>query len=197
MPEQLSFGGFGPPRRAPSAGGEVYFALLPDEAATARCVLCAREVQRQTGLRGRIREGSFHVSLHYVGPAAKLTEGLVGQVEKAAADVSAAPFEIVFDRVRSFGRAAVVLAGPPEPRGPVHGLFDSLGSALGRREASFAPHLTLFYVDRPMAGWPMAERRVEPIGWSVRDFVLVRSDRGLEVMGTWPLREPSEAAPGR
>jgi 2'-5' RNA ligase len=195
VPEQLSFGGFDPPRRAaPRDSGEVYLALLPDEAATVRCVLCARAVQRQTGLRGRVREGSFHASLHYVGPSAKLTDGLVGQVNKAVAEVSAAPFGIVFDRVRSFGGRAVALAGPPEPRGPVHDLFDRLGSALGRRKAAFEPHLTLFCVDRPTVEWPMAERRIEAIGWRVRDFVLVHSHRGLLVKGTWPLREPPAAA---
>ncbi|HMR30903.1 MAG TPA: hypothetical protein PKA13_07185 [Geminicoccaceae bacterium] len=194
MPEQMSFGGSDfTPRAAPRDGGQVYFALLPDEAASARCILGARDVQRQTGLRGRIREGSFHVSMHYIGPFAKLTEGLIGQVETAAAGVSAAPFEILFDRIRGFGGGAVGLAGPGHG-GALGDLFDRLGSALGRRKASFEPHLTLFYIDRSMAGRPMAERRIEPIGWTVRDFVLVHSHHGLEAIGKWPLREPPGAA---
>lgn len=194
MPEQLSFGGDFARRRTPSAGGIVYLALLPNEAASARCALCARDTQQQTGLRGWIREGRFHVSLHGIATFAELTEDVEEHVREAAAGVSVAAFDIEFDRVMSFGNKVVVLAGPPERRGPVYDLFDELGLALGLPAKSFRPHLTLFYVDRPTAAWPMAERQIEPVRWTVHDFVLVHSDRGLAVRGTWPLREPPAAA---
>ena len=197
MPEQLSFGGLDFIRRTrPSDGGRVYLALLPNEAASTRCVLCARDTQRQTGLRGRIREGQFHISLHGIGLFEELTEDVGTHVRKAAAGVSVESFDIQFDRVMSFGNNAVALAGPPERRGPVHDLFAELGLALGLRGKSFRPHLTLFYVNRPTAEWPMAERWIEPIGWTVRDFVLVHSHHGLVAIGKWPLSEPSRAAPG-
>jgi len=61
------------------------------------------------------------------------------------------------------------------------------GRLLGERVASsFTPHVTLLYDGRVVT-----ERLVEPIRWTVREFVLVRSLLGKTrhiVIGRWPLR---------
>lgn len=105
------------------------------------------------------------------------------------------PFEIAFDRVKSFDRSAgklpLVLIGP-EHDGPVRAFRCILDMALRRvgglprMSAHFLPHLTLMYGDRTVP-----EQMVEKVGWTVRDFVLIHSHYGRgrhEVIGQWPLR---------
>jgi 2'-5' RNA ligase len=187
MADQLSFMDLAPqhPARPP---GNVYLALLPDEPAAARCSLTLRQIRRDTGLRGSGMDGRFHVSLQGFGESSELTDEFVEEVKAAASTVAAAPFEVLFDRVVTFGRDAIVLRGPEHER-PVRAFFASLGAGLTqvrrlRRAAwSFRPHLTLIYANQRLP-----ERQVEPIGWTVRDFVLVRSHHGHEVLGRWFLR---------
>ena len=187
MADQLSFADLAPQLEA-RPPGNVYLALLPDAPAAARCSRMLRELRRETGLRGSGMDGRFHVSLHGIGPSSELPDAFVAEVMAAAASMTAAPFEILFDRIATYGRNAVVLRGP-EHEEPVRAFFANLGAALARvpwlhrARWSFSPHLTLIYADRPLA-----ERQVEPVGWTVREFVLVRSHHGLEVLGRWALR---------
>jgi 2'-5' RNA ligase len=91
------------------------------------------------------------------------------------------------------GNQAFVLRAKAEP------LFTSFHHALGieMKKAGigrsvtprFTPHLTLLYGDRMVT-----ERSIEPIRWTVRDFVLVQSLRGRgqakhNLLARWPLRE--------
>lgn len=188
MPDQLSFADFAP-ARLPRPPGQIYFALFPDVPAAALCGLMLRQMQREAGLRGGGMDGRFHVSLQGIGESSELTDELVEEAKAAAATVASAPFAVRFDRIATFGRNAVVLRGP-EHEAPVRAFFAGLGAALARvprlRRArwTLAPHLTLIYADRPLP-----ERQVEPIGWTVRDFVLVRSHHGHEVLDRWSLRD--------
>ena len=64
----------------------------------------------------------------------------------------------------------------------------TLGAALTRRglrrlaNTNFTPHVTLLYDARGVDEYP-----VEPIGWTVREFVLIRSLNGHEHLVRWPL----------
>lgn len=105
------------------------------------------------------------------------------------------PFDVAFDRLESFrakpGHVPLVLRGDDGLVG-VMLLRRNLGEAMekvGRGpyvQSRFTPHVTLLYGDRPIA-----EQRVETIGWKVQEFVLVRSLHGegkhIE-LGRWPLR---------
>ena len=59
---------------------------------------------------------------------------------------------------------------------------------LARRvSAQYTPHLTLLFDERRVV-----ERGVEPIGWTVRELVLVRSLHGQArhvALGRWPLKK--------
>lgn len=47
----------------------------------------------------------------------------------------------------------------------------------------FSPHVTLLYAERNVEELP-----IEPIGWTVNEFVLIHSMRGHVHRARWPLR---------
>lgn len=63
-----------------------------------------------------------------------------------------------------------------------------LGAAMTRRglrrlaNTNFTPHVTLLYDARSVDEYP-----IEPIGWTITEFVLVRSLNGHEHLVRWPL----------
>jgi 2'-5' RNA ligase len=134
------------------------------------------------------------VTLHHLGNHVGLPPDIVRAAETAAAHVAMPPFGVAFDHACSFsGRARnlplVLRAGT--------GALEALHAVIGERMAAaglarwvkpgFVPHVTLLYDDRGIA--PQA---IEPIAWTVHEFVLVHSllGRGTEhrVLGRWPLR---------
>jgi RNA 2',3'-cyclic 3'-phosphodiesterase len=52
----------------------------------------------------------------------------------------------------------------------------------GWARKAFTPHLTLWYGESEIAEHP-----IEPIGWTVREFVLIHSLRGHTHLARWPL----------
>lgn len=49
------------------SAGHIFFALLPDEASTARRAGLAAQIQGGVGLVARVTQARFHVSLHPIG----------------------------------------------------------------------------------------------------------------------------------
>ena len=47
---------------------------------------------------------------------------------------------------------------------------------------NFTPHVTLLYDARDVDEYP-----IEPIGWTVKEFVLIRSLNGHKHLVRWPL----------
>jgi RNA 2',3'-cyclic 3'-phosphodiesterase len=47
----------------------------------------------------------------------------------------------------------------------------------------FTPHITLLYAERNVEEHP-----IEPIGWTVNEFVLIHSMRGHVHLARWPLQ---------
>jgi 2'-5' RNA ligase len=111
----------------------------------------------------------------------------------AAEGVALDAFDARFDRVGSFagrpGKHPFVLLGAGDTPG-LGALHASLGArlaaaGLGRRERAFVPHVTLLYDARNVTVQP-----VDPLGWTVREFVLVHSLLGqtrYRVLGRWTL----------
>lgn len=191
MSDQMSLGGFAD--ALPT--DRLFFAVFPDGAASEAVVRMADDIGRQHGLRGApLKRERLHISLHHLGDYAGLPAAVVEEAQRAAARVVAAPFEVVFDRVRSFaGRAEkkpCVLVGE-EGDTPLQRLRRRLGdclvhAGLGRHVTrEFTPHVTLRY-ERV----PVPEQRVEPIAWTVREFVLVHSLLGRtehRILQRWTL----------
>lgn len=189
---QMGFGDFG----SSQPTDRLFFALFPDDAAAARIADIAQSLRSQHGLRGKpLRTDRLHVTLHHLGDYAGVPDDLVAKAGEAAARVDMPAFEAVFDSASSFSRQPrnrpFVLRG----EAGVAALLD-LQSALGRSMAAcgigrlveykFTPHVTLLYDDRSVAAEP-----IEPVAWTVREFVLVRSLLGKtehRILGRWPLR---------
>ncbi len=132
------------------------------------------------------------VPAHRLFLAVKPDAALVAHACEAVASVALPPFEVTFDQVVSLhGRRdhrPFVLTGGAG----LHALIDfqhALGGALERAglrvpKARFVPHITLLY-DR--GGF--APKPVEPIAWTVREFMLIDSWLGktrYDEKGRWP-----------
>lgn len=189
MSEQLSLPGLAVP-----ALDVLFFAILPDRPAADRTATIAEELRRARGLTGRpLGCSRFHISLHGLGAYAGVPKDVVARAGAAAAAVRAAPFRVALDRVASFAgrrrQLPLVLHRHPfvDPLLALHG---SLGAALARagfRRVSrpFTPHMTLLYDARQVP--PCS---VEPVAWTVREFVLIHSRVGLTQhipLGRWSL----------
>lgn len=189
--EQLSPGGFHPPR-----ADRLFFAVLPDAATQDRLATLARSLRDAFGLRGPPRPtAQLHVTLHFLGDYAGLPAGVVEAALAAAEGVSLAPFKARFGHLESFGvrqrdPLLALLQDEPQASGWM-GLHDRLGAHLAtagllRREPPFRPHVTLLYDTRVVA-----PRTVEPVSWTVSEFVLIHSvvgHPGYRLLGRWPLQ---------
>lgn len=196
VPGQLPLGAFAPTE---TPFDHLFFAVLPDPAAAWRISALAEELRRQHALRGRaLRPERFHVSLCSLGSvdrSRELPRGFVARASKAAADVSMPAFEVVFDRVCSFGRGRgsrpIVLrggAGLVSLRALQQALEERLRAEgfIPRSRSKFTPHLTLLYGEHDIA-----PRAVDPIAWTVWELVLIRSLVGrseYRFLGRWSLR---------
>ena len=188
MRAEHSFFGFA----APKTDG-LFFALLPDaeRAAQIECIaqqLCIRHRLGATPLAPE----RLHIWLLSFGAHAGLPPELVAAASDIAARMSARPFDVTFDRAMSFlGRPRpLVLCGGDGVAGLI-AFQRTLGDAiekrgLGRVSPQYMPHVTLLY-DK----WGIDPHDIEAVRWTVREFVLVHSLRGLSKyvpLGPWPLR---------
>lgn len=159
----------------------LFLGVFPDASGVAeRIAMLARHLRDTHALRGKVLASSrLHVSLHYLGGYAGLPQGVVTAAIEALAAVVMPPFDVLFDRAASFrgrpGNHPYVLQGGDGVAGLL-ALHGQLGMALQRVglgrwvKPHCLPHMTLLYDDDSIASHP-----VEPIGWTVREVVLVRS----------------------
>lgn len=173
----------------------VFFAARPTVAAAARIVHLAQDLVERRRLGARLLSPErLHVSLFAVGGFVDpLPPVIIDEAKAIAGTVSMAPFEVVFDRVASFGggggKPALVLMGSAGVAGLVR-FQEALSLALSkagvgvRQKKPFTPHVTMAYADRTR------EFPIEPISWTVNEFVLVDSLVGQSKhipLGRWPL----------
>jgi 2'-5' RNA ligase len=188
-----------PPRRprrkfGPSQKERIFFACLPDAEAAARICARAQEFKRTHGFDGTlILPEHLHVTLFHLGDWATLPDEIVRLAKEAAAQVDAAPFDVAFPRAESFRNRTgiypfVLTTRDDAAWRPLH---VPLGAALkrvglgGATQGEFKPHVTLVYDKLRVK--PSA---IEPLGWTVRDFVLVHSALGKTAhthLGRWRL----------
>lgn len=175
----------------------LFFGVFPEPAVAGEIAERARDLKGRLGLSGApLAPDRFHVTLHHIGDYAGLPRGIVAQALEAGGAVAdrTAPFDVAFDKAASFnnrGNNPFVLQGG-EGLADLHAFQKALGLAmahagLGKQVArQFNPHVTLLY-DRAVA----SETPVEPVSWSVSEFVLVHSLLGQTrhiVLGRWPLK---------
>ena len=202
MPQQSTLEGFSTPEPAVPTD-RLFFAILPDPATAVKIGDFTQQLSQNHGLRGRpLLADRLHITLHHVGDFAGLPDDLVDSACQAAAKIHAAPFDVTFDRVLSFGRKSrnrpIVLLGNQTTSG---GLADLMvfqkdvyaqmcraglqgDKQIARQNAHFTPHTTLLY---DMNEVP--EQAIEPISWRVTEFVLVHSLLGKTKhihLARWP-----------
>jgi 2'-5' RNA ligase len=165
---------------APQERVGLFFSIFPEASTAARIAHIAERLRAKYRLLGSpLQTTRFHVSLHSFGEYDDAPPPVVAKAKDAAALVNAAPFRVSFNCAQSFsgrdGNHPLVLTGDDGVVGLTR-LYSSLCTALRtvgfRPDASsaFTPHVTLLYDARRIN-----EQFIEPIGWTVREFVLVLS----------------------
>jgi RNA 2',3'-cyclic 3'-phosphodiesterase len=150
----------------------------------AHTLKCAHKFDREI-----IEPQLLHVSLFFLGEP---SEQIVRIACEAAAEVRVQSFQLWFDCSASFrgrpGSRPFVLVGN-EGVEQLRSFRLALGVALAERglrrlaRRDFTSHVTLLYAERNVEEHP-----IEPIGWTINEFVLIYSMRGHVHLGRWALR---------
>lgn len=184
---QFALPGFEAPRS--DVLHQLFFALMPDPSTATQIEGRTRHWQSEMGVKAKPRPTDhFHVTLNLLGTDFHLPQQLIDRACAVAASLNATPFEVTLDRLAHFGRQWVLTSSTG-----LEALIDfqqKLESLLKQahltpRNARFTPHLTLLYHNRKFP-----TREIEPITWTVRDFVLIDSLQGethYDFEGRFPL----------
>ncbi|MEH2528233.1 MULTISPECIES: RNA 2',3'-cyclic phosphodiesterase [unclassified Bradyrhizobium] len=177
-------------RFASCSGARFFLATVPDTATAERIHRLAGVLKRAHKFDGKlIAPERLHISLFFLGdmPARHILAAC-----EAATEVRTEPFEVSFDRTASFrgrpGNRPFVLIGENGLR-RLESFRRMLGGALTRSglrwvaNTNFTPHVTLLYDARSVDEHP-----IQPIFWTVTEFVLIRSIKGHDYLGRWPVR---------
>jgi RNA 2',3'-cyclic 3'-phosphodiesterase len=178
------------------------FVALPDESTARHISSIARDLKRKHRLHGDLLPSKrLHVSLFHVSDYYQFPHDIADRAKEGASGLVLPPIEIVLDRVMSFSGAQVY---PPREDSYALVLLASQGAtelamlrkalALAMMKAGirpryslhFKPHLTLLYDRRHRI-----MEDVEPIRWTVNEFVLIDSLVGkgrYKELGRWPLK---------
>lgn len=180
----------------------LFFALWPGESVRKASAQAARDLKIRMQPTGYLSAAErYHVTLLFLGDSVPPDKEAAAR--QAAATVRAAPFEWTLDHAGSFrnNRQIPWWLGAREMPRDLQGLYDRLRDALVRAGVTpermrFVPHLTVLR-DPKLALPPTA---IQPIRWSVEEFVLIRShvDRTpveYELLGRWPLNGAPEPEP--
>ena len=191
---QLTLPGFEATPQLPAH--RLFLAVKPDADTAQHIVRLIEQLRPVVGFKGKaLRAERLHVTLHHVGDFVQPPpEDLVARVRAAADGVVLPAFDASFNQVVSFhGRRdhrPFVLLGQ-DGVSELMAFQAALGDALLRSgvpvpRGHFKPHITLLY-DR--GGF--APKPVEPISWTVREFVLIHSWLGktrYDELGRWALK---------
>ena len=179
-----------------------YFAILPPPDIAQQVERWARELARQHRARDTIRAERLHVSLHGVLRGGMAERDLLDEAIEVGDAIRRPSFELSFDTLGTFGRAAGKVGGHPQrptvlsnaqPSRDAAALFADIRREMQRRGLhvepnSYAPHMTVWYGPELVAGQTHALHR--PFRWPVRRFWLIHTTPGArrpECLGEWAL----------
>jgi 2'-5' RNA ligase len=177
-------------------GDTLFLAIKPDEKAAERIHGVAQTIKRARGFAGDLIDPKrLHSTLFFLGTCDGFSEEMVARVHRAAAELKAAPFEVTSDRTMSFlnwhDNYAFVLVGDAGV-GRLKAFHRLLGAELTRNglrhwvHTLSTPHVTLLYDKRIVDEHP-----IEPVSWTVLEYMLVHSLRGQKKhneLARWQLR---------
>lgn len=176
----------------------VFFALWPDAAVAARLHAIAQQWHGSLG--GRVmREDSLHATLVFIGDI-EMTR--LAALLDLASDIQLPGFEMAFDSRGCWRHNHIAYLGMhPLPEALQNLQFElasrvqAAGFTIEKR--AYSPHVTLIRkaeCSNPPKENPINKNPAEPVAWTVRDFVLVKSSiyangSRYEQIGRWPLLE--------
>lgn len=166
----------------------LFFALWPDD--TTRAEVAKLNQQLDVAGRKLIAE-NLHVTLVFLG---NVEDNVAQAVERLAADIQAAPLELVFDELDYWKRPRVICLTCRRQSEAVYDLVNQLSRMVSvypirLEQRPFRAHMTLVR---------KAQQRpsllFEPIRLKAQDFALVQSvstDDGVryQVLARWPLKD--------
>ena len=183
----------------PSLGGafdgqpslRLFFGIWPDAQAADALTRLMQRLRDDRVLRGElVDKDRLHMTLHHLGDFVdQIPPSLLPAAREAAAAVKVSPFEVVLDRVG--GTRGPFLLRPSNGAAALKSFRQALSVALikaglaRRIDTTFNPHMTLSYDFSDVR-----EQEVEPISWTARQFVLIKSRLGKHQhiqRGCWPL----------
>jgi len=170
----------------------VFFALWPEPDVRKRLHALSGSLHGRLGGR-RSHPDTLHLTLIFVG---EVENALLAPMREAASRVGVPSFEMVFDRLDCWRHNQIAHVGLAETPAPLRALVDGLGAALGKAgipfdARPFKAHVTLLRKTDCMK-FGGQNPAPQPIRWSARDFVLVRSSlrpegARYERLAGWPL----------
>lgn len=179
----------------------LFFALRPDAFVLDQVSRAVAAVKAEGSVRGRwLKPSKYHLTVQFLGTHDGRPERIIELARMAAAQVNLAPFDLVLERVDTFGghrRPPCVLRCTADSDTSVQTLRTALGRALCAQglahllEDRFTPHLTIGYAERRLPA-PIA---VAPIRWQVRQFELIEShgaEATHELLDRWSLQHPPQ-----
>ena len=154
----------------------LFFGIWPDAHAAESLTQLMARLHHDGIMPGRpVDTDRLHLTLHHLGDFVdQIPPSLLPAAQAAAATVKIPPFEVAFDRIGGTKGQFLLRASDVSPA--LRHFRQTLSAALikaGLRryvEPAFTPHITLSYdfSDAP-------EMSIEPIAWTVREFVLIES----------------------
>ncbi|WEX88432.1 2'-5' RNA ligase family protein [Sinorhizobium garamanticum] len=172
MSSQLSFGFSAAPAR--TQNDLLYFAVLPKPAAADKILNAGRRLKEEYRLSGRLYPAErLHVSLAGIGRFDGLHDEVIRAARQIGDRIKGSPFEVRLDRALGFpaGHSRAVVLSFCEGVEALVALHRQIAAIAKAPRQSFVPHLTLLY-DRVFAA---DVELLEPISWTVHEFVLVHS----------------------
>jgi RNA 2',3'-cyclic 3'-phosphodiesterase len=188
LPEQFSFGrefDIKPRHR-------LFFGIRPDVDATECLTRLMTRLRNDEIMLGKpVDSDRLHVTLHHLGDFVdQIPPSLMPAASAAAATVRMQPFDVAFDRVG--GTKGQFLLRDSDGSAALRVFRQTLSAALikaglrRRVDPAFNPHVTLSYEFSDVP-----EQAIDPISWTVRQFVLTESlleeNRHIK-LGCWPIR---------
>jgi 2'-5' RNA ligase len=169
----------------------LFFALWPGDDVRAAIAVRAAQVEATCAPGGRpLAPARYHLTLQFLGSFAGWPDAVVEGAIAAGRDVRAPVFTLLLDRIGSFERNRAWWLGCDLSAGlrQLHGQLADAVAAVGlpADAAPFVPHVTLGRNLRQ----PFQPRKIEPLAWPLRDFVLVDSAAGApayRIVQRWPL----------
>jgi 2'-5' RNA ligase len=188
----MSDSGTARPEEGSPEGGQaqrrVFLALWPDAEVRRRLRALLDAMTVRSGRPELL--ANLHVTLVFIGD---IEAGRVAAIERAAAGVSGAAFDLVLERVGYWNRPRILWLGPRSIPPALFALVRDLRAALAGcgmtpETRPYLPHMTL---GRKVMHAP-AEAAAGPLSWRVESYSLlesVPSERGrvYRELAAWPL----------